>query len=62
MVNAEDDEAPHGDTSFDIDGGYIPRIFFMDSNGAVKEDIINAGGNAKYKYFYSTEGMVNQKD
>jgi protein-disulfide reductase (glutathione) len=56
MVNLEDDEEP-GDEAFKPDGGYIPRIFFM-HKGQVDAAIINAGGNPKYKYYYSSVDQV----
>ena len=33
QVNSEDDEAPISEPDFSIDGGYIPRIVFVDSKG-----------------------------
>ncbi|XP_069127296.1 thioredoxin domain-containing protein 12-like [Argopecten irradians] len=51
MVNAEDDEEP-GDSKFSPDGGYIPRIFFLDSDGNVLNDFYNKDGNSQYKYYY----------
>ncbi|CAL4086332.1 unnamed protein product, partial [Meganyctiphanes norvegica] len=51
MVNTVDDEEPN-DTKYQPDGGYIPRILFLDSDGDVKEELINENGNEKYKYYY----------
>ena len=47
----QDDEEP-SDSKFTPDGGYIPRILFLDSNGDVNQDITNVRGNPKYKYYY----------
>ncbi|XP_050568107.1 thioredoxin domain-containing protein 12 isoform X1 [Cygnus atratus] len=52
MVNLEDDEEPK-DEAFSPDGGYIPRILFMDPSGKVHPEIINEKGNPSYKYFYT---------
>ncbi|XP_013380674.1 thioredoxin domain-containing protein 12 [Lingula anatina] len=51
MVNVEDDEEP-GDQKYAPDGGYIPRILFLNSKGDVQQDLINENGNANYKYYY----------
>lgn len=32
-------------------GGYVPRIFFLDSNGTLLKDVTS--GNARYPYFYT---------
>ncbi|KAM4641209.1 thioredoxin domain-containing protein 12 [Discoglossus pictus] len=57
MVNVEDEEEPK-DTAFSPDGGYIPRILFMDPTGNVHPEIINSQGNPSYKYFYSSAEQV----
>ncbi|XP_068095176.1 thioredoxin domain-containing protein 12 [Hyperolius riggenbachi] len=57
MVNVEDEEEPK-DEAYSPDGGYIPRIVFMDPSGNVRPEIINAKGNPSYKYFYSTSEQV----
>ncbi|CAH2310831.1 thioredoxin domain-containing 12 [Pelobates cultripes] len=59
MVNIEDEEEPK-DEAFSPDGGYIPRIVFLDPSGTVRPEIINTGGNPSYKYFYSTAEHVVQ--
>uniref|UniRef100_A0A8C6JL47 Thioredoxin domain-containing protein 12 n=1 Tax=Melopsittacus undulatus TaxID=13146 RepID=A0A8C6JL47_MELUD len=59
MVNLEDDEEPK-DEAFSPDGGYIPRILFMDPSGKVHPEIINEKGNPSYKYFYTNADQVVQ--
>ncbi|XP_072129853.1 thioredoxin domain-containing protein 12 [Mobula birostris] len=57
MVNVEDDEEPK-DLAFSPDGGYVPRILFLDARGNVHPEVINQQGNPKYKYFYSSADQV----
>lgn len=58
MANFEDEEEPAG-TDYQIDGGYIPRIYFLSQEGNVFTEIYNkAGGNAQYKYYYSNPDAV----
>lgn len=59
MVNAGDDEEPDSE-DYRIDGGYIPRLFFSDSNANVMKDVVNVGGNAKYLYYYSDVNSIIQ--
>ncbi|ROT65492.1 putative thioredoxin domain-containing protein 12 [Penaeus vannamei] len=57
MVNTLDDEEPKGD-KYSPDGGYIPRILFLDSEGNVHPELYNVNGNSKYKYFYFDDKSV----
>eukprot|EP00823_Brevimastigomonas_motovehiculus_P005387 TRINITY_DN3955_c0_g1_i2.p1 TRINITY_DN3955_c0_g1~~TRINITY_DN3955_c0_g1_i2.p1 ORF type:complete len:116 (-),score=16.82 TRINITY_DN3955_c0_g1_i2:469-816(-) len=52
MVNALDDEKPNDDFRFQLDGSYIPRIYFVDANGHIMKDVFNKNGNYQYKYYY----------
>lgn len=53
MINIQDEEEPD-DEKYKPDGGYIPRILFVRSNGKIMNEIYNADGNAKFKYFYGS--------
>uniref|UniRef100_A0A671VBB7 Thioredoxin domain-containing protein 12 n=1 Tax=Sparus aurata TaxID=8175 RepID=A0A671VBB7_SPAAU len=57
MINLEDEEEPKDD-AFSPDGGYIPRILFLDPSGKVHPEITNKNGNPNYKYFYSNADQV----
>ncbi|XP_022087741.1 thioredoxin domain-containing protein 12-like [Acanthaster planci] len=59
MVNVMDDDEPN-DSKYIPDGGYIPRILFLNQAGEVQTDLINQRGNPKYKYYYSdANGVLN---
>jgi len=58
MVNSEDDEAPISEADFSIDGGYIPRIVFVDSKGTVRPEFTNKARPAQYKYFYPAPDQI----
>jgi len=51
MVNTLDEEEPT-EKQYSPDGGYIPRILFLDSEGKVDTSIVNKFGNPNYRYFY----------
>ncbi|KAK3546252.1 hypothetical protein QTP70_025180 [Hemibagrus guttatus] len=57
MVNLEDEEEPKDD-AFSPDGGYIPRILFLDPSGKVRPELTNKNGNPNYKFFYSNADQV----
>eukprot|EP00911_Craspedida_sp_UC1_P003001 UC1_evm1s2192 len=57
MVNVQDDEEPE-EEEFKPDGGYIPRIVYLDSAGKVVNDLYNKAGNPKYKYYYTDGASV----
>ena len=47
----KDDEEPK-EEKYAPDGGYIPRILFVNKSGEVQTEFFNEGGNEKFKYFY----------
>lgn len=55
MVNTEDKDEPKGE-QFDVDGKYVPRIFFLDSNGNVEKDLWNEGTKHKHVKYYYQDG------
>eukprot|EP00729_Bicosta_minor_P000581 gene581-30140_t len=57
VPTALDDEEPSG-TEFSPDGGYIPRILFLNSAGDVQNEVYNKQGSDQYKYYYSDSGAV----
>ncbi|XP_076035510.1 thioredoxin domain-containing protein 12-like [Oratosquilla oratoria] len=57
MVNSLDNEEPT-DPKYAPDGGYIPRILFLDSDGHVHQEIYNKDGNPSYKFYYSDDKTV----
>lgn len=52
MVSANEDDPLHSDSQFDLDGSYIPRVFFLNPNGEILTDIQNPKGNPNYKYYH----------
>ncbi|XP_005101514.1 thioredoxin domain-containing protein 12 isoform X2 [Aplysia californica] len=56
MINVEDDEEPKT-SEFKPDGGYIPRILFMDPYGNVLQEVRNEG-STRWKYFYGETGSI----
>lgn len=57
MVHTEDDEEPKGE-QYLPDGGYIPRILFLDPEGNVRKDFYNVGGHDEYKYYYYSPELI----
>jgi protein-disulfide reductase (glutathione) len=58
MVNVEDDAEPL-DNQYFVDGGYYPRIFFLDSQGKVDRSLHNRDpAFLKHKYSYATEEHI----
>ncbi|XP_015754777.1 PREDICTED: protein disulfide-isomerase A5-like [Acropora digitifera] len=55
MVNTGDSDEAKGE-QFDVDGKYVPRIFFLDSNGNVEKDIWNEGTKHKHVKYYYQDG------
>ncbi|XP_069681637.1 thioredoxin domain-containing protein 12-like [Periplaneta americana] len=57
MVNVQDDEEPK-DEQYSPDGGYIPRILFIEPDGNVRKEFYNEDGNPSYKYYYPNAESV----
>lgn len=57
MVNLEDDEEPSDDL-YKPDGGYIPRLLFIDPSTRELLPVYNVNGNPSYKYYYSSEDQI----
>jgi len=51
MMSLADDQEPASD-EWAPDGGYVPRMYFLDKDGKMMSQY-NKQGNPKYKYFYS---------
>ena len=60
MVNAGEGEDLHDNTEFNVDGSYIPRIFFLNPQGQVLTEIQNSAGNPNYKFYYFNSDSVLQ--
>ena len=59
MINAKEGEEPIESPQFNVDGAYIPRVIFLDSEGNVLSDVINESGNPQYKYYHmNAESIV----
>lgn len=60
MVKQDHDEQPAWLAPFDREyGGYVPRIFFFDSNGKIKAEVTS--GHPRYPFFYAAEQPDNLK-
>ena len=57
--NSESDDAGWLASRVGSFGSYVPRIFFLSPEGAVKPEITSA--NPKYPYFYTPEGVAMLK-
>jgi protein-disulfide reductase (glutathione) len=49
MIRVERDSHPELSARYDVDGEYIPRTFFLKSNGELRVEL--AGDNPEYRYF-----------
>ena len=50
MINSS--EEPMDEPMLNIDGAYVPRLMFLDSEARVMTNVFNEKGNPKYWYFY----------
>ena len=58
MVNAKEGDQPMEESKLNIDGTYIPRVIFLDSEENVLSDVINNDGNPKYKYYHMNSESI----
>ena len=58
MVNAKFGQEPSNEPKLSVDGKYVPRIIFLDSESNVLKEVVNKKGNPKYKYFHQTAQTV----
>ena len=60
MVNAKFGQVPSAEPKLNLDGKYVPRIIFLDSQSNVLQGVTNKHGNPKFKYFHQTAETVIQ--
>lgn len=54
MIRQNIDERPKWLEPFSSLGNYVPRVFFFDADGNIKDDVTS--GHARYPYFYTPAG------
>ena len=52
MVNVQEEQEPINESKLNVDGNYVPRIIFLDSQSNVLKDAVNKHGNPNYKYYH----------
>nr|XP_018913481.1 PREDICTED: thioredoxin domain-containing protein 12-like isoform X1 [Bemisia tabaci] len=58
MVNLDDESDAQDAKRLVPDGGYVPRILFLDWNGELRPEFWNKYGSGKYKYYHSSAQTV----
>ena len=58
MINAKEGEEPMDEPKLNIDGAYIPRVIFLDSEANVLTDVFNEKGNPKYLYYHMDANSI----
>ena len=58
MINAKEGEEPMDEPKLNIDGAYIPRVIFLDSEANVLTDVSNEKGNPKYLYYHMDANSI----
>jgi protein-disulfide reductase (glutathione) len=58
MVAVDGEENTDLAPEFTKEGGYIPRVMFLDSKATLQPEVINPAGHAQYKYFYTNANLV----
>jgi len=56
MINIQDDDEGSEDARYMVDGGYIPRIYFVGADGNPLSGYTSQ--NPQYKYFFGTDAEI----
>lgn len=60
MINAKEGEEPIDEPTLNIDGTYIPRVLFLDSEASVLTNAFNEKGNPQYRYYHMGADSIVQ--
>jgi len=59
MVRADNDERPEWLAAYAQHGSYVPRIFFFDAAGQIREDVTS--GHPRFPFFYTPRNLAALK-